>query len=321
MELFIWLWAFDKRLFFQYSGRSFVYIWLIPIVLSATVLGLTCFLRVTSSPKELQTCMATSHAVEHTAVHVQKLMMVQEAVLISIFFAALLSLIVADKMVKKSEQALQNQQPVVVCKKDGTVRRVIKPVRGQASAYDFKMRNDTIRSLPSLCLLILACANYLFSYYFKSGIDSYDSAVSAAVKLAPALNCEIAGFSVLANYSFLFVLVPGSLTLLAYTCALLQKVFAALSVIICPVAVTKCRKRSRGMPLNFENYENEFEFELDDDEVPKTYPEDVEVCNNSSETEGDVDERSPMKIKKASVDIEMGLYNDPSQTSLSAISP
>ena len=102
MELFIWLWAFDKRLFFQYSGRSFVYIWLIPIVLSATVLGLTCFLRVTSSPKELQTCMATSHAVEHTAVHVQKLMMVQEAVLISIFFAALLSLIVADRMVKKS---------------------------------------------------------------------------------------------------------------------------------------------------------------------------------------------------------------------------
>ena len=210
---------------------------------------------------------------------------------------------------------------MIVCKKDGTVRRVVKPVRGQASAYDFKMRNDTIRSLPSLFLLLLATANYIFSYYFKSGINSYDFSVSEAVKLAPALNCDIAGFSVLANYSFLFVLVPGTLTLLAYTCAFLQKIFAALSVIICPVAITKCRKLTRGVPLNFENYENEFEFEMDDDEEPKTYPEVDAVGNDSAATEGDMDEKSPMKIKKARADIEMGLYNDPSQTSLSAISP
>lgn len=288
MELFFWLWAFDKRLFCQYTGRSFVYIWLAPIMLSVTVLGLTCFLRFTSDTKELQACMAKNRAVEHTAVHVQKLMMVQEAVLISIFFAALLSLIVADRMVKQSEKAHPQHQPVVITKKDGTVRHVVKPVTGRASAYDYKLRNDTIRSLPSLFLLLLATANYFFSYCFKSGIDGYNSAVGAAVAQAPGLNCDIAGFPVLAYYSIYLVLVPGTFTLMIYSLAFLQKLFTALFVQICPVTVTKCRKRTKGVPLNFSNYENEFEFDFDHSEEPHTYPEaKAEDANVSAATQED----------------------------------
>ena len=48
MELFIWMWAYDKRLFCGYTVRAFVYIWLIPVLLTAAVLGLTVLLRLTS---------------------------------------------------------------------------------------------------------------------------------------------------------------------------------------------------------------------------------------------------------------------------------
>jgi len=43
MELFIWFWAFDKRLLcgLKYGIHSFVYIWLVPMVTSVTVLCLT----------------------------------------------------------------------------------------------------------------------------------------------------------------------------------------------------------------------------------------------------------------------------------------
>ena len=44
-------------------------------------------------------------------------------------------------------------------------------------AYDYKMRNDTIRSLPAYSLLILAILNYVFIYYFLAGMNRYNRAV------------------------------------------------------------------------------------------------------------------------------------------------
>ena len=43
MELFIWLWAYDKRLLcgLKYGIHSFIYVWLVPVLTSLTVLGLT----------------------------------------------------------------------------------------------------------------------------------------------------------------------------------------------------------------------------------------------------------------------------------------
>ena len=43
MELFIWLWAFDKRLLcgLKYGIHSFKYVWLVPALSSLTVLMMT----------------------------------------------------------------------------------------------------------------------------------------------------------------------------------------------------------------------------------------------------------------------------------------
>jgi len=76
MELFIWMWAYDKRLFCGYTVQAFVYIWLIPVLLSTAVLGLTCLLRLTSDQTELHMCMASDDSVKHGAIHLQKLMLI-----------------------------------------------------------------------------------------------------------------------------------------------------------------------------------------------------------------------------------------------------
>jgi hypothetical protein len=41
MELFIWLWAYDKKLLcaLRHNYSSFVYIWQVPVIMAATVLG------------------------------------------------------------------------------------------------------------------------------------------------------------------------------------------------------------------------------------------------------------------------------------------
>ena len=43
MELLVWMWAFDKRVFcgIRYGSQQFVYIWLIPVILSISVLFLS----------------------------------------------------------------------------------------------------------------------------------------------------------------------------------------------------------------------------------------------------------------------------------------
>ena len=48
MELFIWLWVFDRRLLcgLKYGIHSFIYLWLIPTVSSLTVLAMTYFEKI-----------------------------------------------------------------------------------------------------------------------------------------------------------------------------------------------------------------------------------------------------------------------------------
>ena len=40
MELFIWLWAYDRKLIcgLRHTYFSFVYIWLVPVIMAATAL-------------------------------------------------------------------------------------------------------------------------------------------------------------------------------------------------------------------------------------------------------------------------------------------
>ena len=103
-------------------------------------------------------------------------MLIQEGILISVFFAALLSLIVADRIFKSQckiatpqtftnrtpkiskadletgEKTVQEQQQVMVTKKN--------------TAYDFQLRYQSHKSVPAKVLFVLAWAPAAISCNF-----------------------------------------------------------------------------------------------------------------------------------------------------------
>ena len=95
-------------------------------------------------------------------------MIVQEGILISVFFAALLSLIIADR-IHKSQLAIQ--AATWRTKKDNRPIEVVTTVR--ATTYDYALRHDTNLSLPAMFLLVLGIFNYIFSYSFVGGYNEY----------------------------------------------------------------------------------------------------------------------------------------------------
>jgi len=161
---------------------------------------------------------------------------------------------------------IQQEVPKVTVKKDGSV----KPVTFTHinAAYDFQVRNRSVKSLPAIFLLVLAMFNYFFSYSFKSGYESYHESVSLANPKISEINCEIPGSMVLATYSILMVLLTGSLTIAVYTLAFLYKITCLLCVVICPVTVYGCKKAYHDMPRDFAHYAGEFDFEFDSEAPP-----------------------------------------------------
>lgn len=104
MELFTWLWAYEKRLLcgIKYGKHSFVYLWLIPAVTSASVLCFSTIQQLIADNHSVDECLHSSNdsAVKQSAHMLRTLMFIQEGILISVFFAAILSLIVADRIFK-----------------------------------------------------------------------------------------------------------------------------------------------------------------------------------------------------------------------------
>ena len=65
MELFVWLWAFDRRLLCgrQHSPFFHVYIWLLPTIIAAMCLIFTYVSQVTNV-RDLSQCMAYAETAE-----------------------------------------------------------------------------------------------------------------------------------------------------------------------------------------------------------------------------------------------------------------
>ena len=60
-----WLWAYDKRLFcgMHYTKFSYVFVWLVPVIIAATVLILTTLAKKLHS-KDQSKCFEDSEAAE-----------------------------------------------------------------------------------------------------------------------------------------------------------------------------------------------------------------------------------------------------------------
>ena len=61
MELFIWLYAFDKRTLcgLNYGKKGIVYIWLIPAIIAMTVLCLSWFDKLMTNQTVMHQCLHT----------------------------------------------------------------------------------------------------------------------------------------------------------------------------------------------------------------------------------------------------------------------
>ena len=126
----------------------------------------------------------------------EKLMLIQEAILISIFFASLLTLIVSDRMYRNLTKMSSMELCQDVVKKPDTeksnkaktnvaafsIRTRIEEAKSNQSpdliAYDYQMRNSSIKSMPSLFFLVMAIFNFLFSFTMKDGYSAYSVAIT-----------------------------------------------------------------------------------------------------------------------------------------------
>ena len=116
-------------------------------------------------------------------------------------------------------------------------------------------------SVPSLILLLLASANYIFSFRFKSAYAEYQLALNQSSAIAEI--CAIAGAQTLANYSLVMVHGVGSFVLCMYTLAFLLKFVYMGTTLLCPICTMRMKLFCRKKPNlgSYEHYRNEFDFE------------------------------------------------------------
>ena len=164
MELFIWLWAYDKRLLcsLRHSYTSFVYIWLVPVVMAATVLAFA-YLAQTTDMRDMRSCFTDDEVAANGRV-LSKLVLIQEGLLVSIIFAGVATSIQADSIYKR--------QPI----KALPVNMSLNPqtnCENETVSYDFWLRLELFKSCTGILMLVLAICNLAFSTIFALGFHRY----------------------------------------------------------------------------------------------------------------------------------------------------
>lgn len=70
------------------------------------------------------------------------------------------------------------------------------------------------------------------------------------------------------RYCSLLQVPLGSLCFVIYTCSFLIKVFHLVAAVFCcPNLTTAFKKRWHSVPLQFDHYDGEFDFEIDDSNI------------------------------------------------------
>ncbi len=95
------------------------------------------------------------------------------------------------------------------------------------------------------------------------------------------------------------VMILGSLVLGVFTLAYLYKISFVLSVLICPLCITKCRKKSNKIPLDFEHFVDEFDFTVGDDEEPACHFDSSDSNGRAGEGDEGKTKNTPKKQKSA----------------------
>ena len=203
-------------------------------------------------------------------------MYVQEGLLMSVFFSALLTFIVSDRIFRSQEGAPKMHTFI---KKTGETATYDISVK-QAS-YDLNLRSDATKSGPAKTLLILGLVNYAFSFVFKNAYESYTRERYIVYKLEQT-ECDVPGSYSLASYSIVMVFGVGSFTIGMYTIAGVIRISHLLAVVICPMPIMRFKKKWHKIDIGFEHYEGEFDFDVKiDEEAPEILTEEKEKNNRA----------------------------------------
>ena len=96
MELLIWLWAYDRDFLFRlrHSYVTSVYIWLVPVLIAGLALILA-YISQFMDIRDLRTCFSDDSVAEKGQ-KLQKLVLMQEGIMVLIIFAGLSTMYQAD---------------------------------------------------------------------------------------------------------------------------------------------------------------------------------------------------------------------------------
>ena len=119
MELFIWLWVFDKKLLcgLGHHRLSVIYIWLVPVICAATTLLLSYFFK-TMDARDMRKCFVDNTVAENGRI-LSKLALIQEGLLVCIIGASIAVIVQADREARKNKpsKALPMHNPQILSEK------------------------------------------------------------------------------------------------------------------------------------------------------------------------------------------------------------
>lgn len=161
MELLIWMWVFDNKLLcglMRHNYLTFVYIWLLPVIIAVSALVLS-YLSQFFDGRDMRTCFVEDQ-VAADGRFVQKLILIQEGLIVCILLSGILTIIQSDRLYR----ARPEKPSGAITGRDFN----------STIDYDFWLKQERIETYSSISFLLLGICNFCFSFVFALGFQRYE---------------------------------------------------------------------------------------------------------------------------------------------------
>lgn len=129
-----------------------------------------------------------------------------------------------------------------------------------ACHYDFQPRNNIVRSVMGYLLLLASILNVIMGFVYQGRYRDFQTAVDDI-----GSECTVPGAMIAHIYFGLVVIPPSMLAVFLYFVAFIFKIIPVLGFVLCPDYDLKRRKRSQGIPDNFDYLYDELHSDSDED--------------------------------------------------------
>ena len=234
MELLLWFWIYDRRFLFGicHGKALFIYLWLIPFIVSVAVLPYALFEQTTNSSKDRTKCDKIDE-VEERAQTLTQLNYFAE-------FMLCMSMITSLGMVLRSRNVFNR----VVTKQKYAMTSASSSRRFD---YMWQVRDQSVKSWIGYLALFIGLLNYFTSINYAREYILYSNELKE--HNLDEITCEVAGSWIILSYSILFEVALGTVFFLICITFILVTGLPAIGI-GCPVWTINMRKRMRGLPRN-----------------------------------------------------------------------